>query len=153
MAARRDGIVTSFELFWVFDATPLSYRQHGANKIVDFLLHEDEYYTDTCPKLAASVNYTDHTIIISMVNDDVIRYANAGNADSIFDFTIDADKWQQVVENRIGTFEQNKDKINQQLLTIAEEEVKKTLPRNVEKAIKSYLGGKRKSRKTRRRKN
>lgn len=148
-APRRDGIVSSFEIFSVFNVTPLGYREYGANQIVDFLLHEDEHYVDTCPKLAASINYTDHTIMISMVNDEVMETLNAGASDSLFEFTIDDDKWERVVEDFIGTFEYNKDILTQGQVNAALENRKAEVPGNVERLIKSYLGGKRKTRKPR----
>jgi hypothetical protein len=155
MAFHRQGLLGDFDIFDVFTAVPVDYFESQTIQRIYFVLQQDDEYSETCPRLAASVNYTTHVI-------DIYAYLTGQHpeeGDSLFNVQLDDAKWEDVVE-RIGTFEHNKNTLTQAQVNAALENRKATVPKNVEGVIKSFLGGHRKTRRskknrkqTRRRKN
>jgi hypothetical protein len=155
MEFERQGLVGLFELFDVYSAVPVDYFEYDQTKRIIFLLKEDKYYAHTCSRLGAEVDYQDREIMIFAVDDE----EQPNDGDGLFTVKLDDAKWEDVVE-QIGTFEHNKDILTQKAAAAAVESRKNRVPKNVEKHIASFLGGRRKTRKskknrkqTRRRKN
>jgi hypothetical protein len=145
MVFQRQGLLGDFDLFDVFTAVPVDYFEYQTTQRIYFILKQDDYYSETCPRLAASVNYNTHEIdIYGYVTDQ-----HPEEGDGLFNVRLDDAKWEDVVE-RIGTFQHNKGILTQKAAAAAVESRKNRVPKNVEKHIASFLGGKRK---TRRRKN
>jgi len=158
MEFERQGLVDMFDLFDVYTAVPVDYFEYGQTKRITFLLREDEFYANTCSRLGAEVEYQQHEIMIFAVDNE----EKPADGDGLLTVKLDDATWQHVVD-QIGTFEHNKDVINQRLVSAAVEAVpnrRNRVPKNIEKVIKSFLGGRRKTRRskknrkqTRRRKN
>ncbi len=155
MEFERQGLVGEFDFFWVFDVEPFDYFEYQTTKRMYFILKNDDTYSTTCPRLGATVDYDKQQVDIFALEPD--QHPESG--DGLLSVKLDDAKWQEVVE-RIGTFEQNKAIVTQRKAAAAVESRKNRVPKVVEGIIQSFLGGRRKTRKskknrkqTRRRKN
>ena len=155
MAFQRVGLVDEFDFFWVYDVEPFDYFEYQTTKRMYFILKNDDVYSTTCPRLGATVDYDKQRIdIYAYVTDQ-----HPEEGDGLLSVKLDDAIWQETVE-RIGSFEHNKAIITQKKAAAAVESRKNRIPKNVEKHIASFLGGRRKTRRsnknrkqTRRRKN
>jgi hypothetical protein len=137
-----EGDVLNFDLFFVYDAIPVRYSENS----VEFLLREDDTYGVTCSRLGAEVDYTRRIITIFAITDE----SDPTGQDSLLTVRINLENWPGI-ETRIGTLEENKDRIKQEQLNAMLEGTKLRSANfsepGINRKIMSFLGGSRNTRK------
>ena len=134
-----DGILDSFGLLDIYNATPVRVTMYGRH--IEYLLRENEYYGATCGVLGMEVDYDTRHITVYAVNDE--NYP--ANGDGLLEFTLNDDAWNRFVE-KLGTYENIKARHQQAQINAV---LKKPLPENVEGILKEFPGGRRRTRKMR----
>jgi hypothetical protein len=137
-----EGDVLNFELFWVYDAIPVRYSENS----IEFLLREDDVYGATCSRLGADVDYTTRVITIFAITDE----SDPTGQDSLLTVRINPENWPDI-EARIGTLEENKQRIKQAKTNAMLEGSKLRTATfsepGINRKIMSFLGGSRNTRK------